>query len=298
MAKTIMTCAVTGGGPIGKHPAIPSDAQGDRRGGDRRRQGRRGHRPYPCARAQDRPGQHGAGLLPRGGGAHPRQRQSTCSSTSPPAPGAMFVPSKDDPGMPGPGTNMCSRRGADAPRGRAEARHLLARSLHHVEPHPRLHERARDPDRDGEAHPRRGRAARARMFRQRRHRARQGFHQERRDRGAGAVPARARHPLWRGGDARDDDLHARPAAARARAGPRSASRARNSRWWRRRCCWAGMCASGSRTTTISSAACSPTTRSSSRRAVEIIRLLGGELATPDEAREMLGLAQVRARAVA
>ncbi len=144
MAKTILTCAVTGGGPIGKHPAIPVT-------------------PKEIAEAAIGAAKAGATI------AHIHVREPKTGQGSmelayyrevverirdsgidvlinlTTGPGALFVPSKDDPGMPGPGTNMCHRRGAGAACAGAQARHLQPRSVHHVEPHARLHERAGDP---------------------------------------------------------------------------------------------------------------------------------------------------------
>jgi len=107
MAKTIITCAVTGGGPIGKHPAIPVT-------------------PQQIAEAAIGAANAGAAIVhchvrePANGQgsmelAYYREvvERIRASRTDvlinlTTGPGAMFVPSKEDPGLPGPGTNMCT----------------------------------------------------------------------------------------------------------------------------------------------------------------------------------------------
>jgi uncharacterized protein (DUF849 family) len=107
MAKTIITCAVTGGGPIGKHPAIPVT-------------------PEQIATAAIGAANAGAAIV------HIHVREPTTGQGSmelayyrevverirgsrtnvlinlTTGPGAMYVPGKEDPGKAGPGTNMCS----------------------------------------------------------------------------------------------------------------------------------------------------------------------------------------------
>lgn len=117
MAKTILTCAVTGGGPIGRHPAIPVT-------------------PKEIAEAALGAAAAGAAIVhihvrePKTGQgsmelAHYREvldrirdRGSDVLINLTTGPGAMFVPSKDDPAQPGPGTNMCSAE--------VRVRHVLA----------------------------------------------------------------------------------------------------------------------------------------------------------------------------
>jgi len=107
MAKTIITCAVTGGGPIGKHPAIPVT-------------------PQQIAEAAIGAANAGAAIVhchvrePANGQgsmelAYYREvvERIRASRTDvlinlTTGPGAMFIPSKEDPGLPGPGTNMCT----------------------------------------------------------------------------------------------------------------------------------------------------------------------------------------------
>src|SRR5487761_1047154 len=107
MTKTIMTCAVTGGGPIGKHPAIPVT-------------------PHQIAEAALGAAEAGVTIVhihvrePKTGqgsmelayyrAAVERIRASAVdvliNLTT--GPGAFFQPSRDNPGMPGPATNMAS----------------------------------------------------------------------------------------------------------------------------------------------------------------------------------------------
>jgi uncharacterized protein (DUF849 family) len=107
MAKTIMTCAVTGGGPIGKHPAIPTT-------------------PKEIAEAAIGAAKAGAAIAhihvrePKTGQGSMelayyrevveriRDSKTDVLINLTTGPGAFFQPSKDDPGKPGPGTNMCS----------------------------------------------------------------------------------------------------------------------------------------------------------------------------------------------
>jgi uncharacterized protein (DUF849 family) len=117
MAKTILTCAVTGGGPIGRHPAIPvtpkeiADAAiGAARAG------------ATIVHIHVREPKTGGGSMElayyrevvervRGSGVDVLINLTT-------GPGAMFVPSKENPGQPGPGTNMCTAE--------VRVRHVLA----------------------------------------------------------------------------------------------------------------------------------------------------------------------------
>jgi len=117
MAKTILTCAVTGGGPIGKHPAVPVT-------------------PQEIAEAAIGAAKAGATIChihvrePKTGQgsmelAYYREVVERIRDSGTDVlinlttgPGAMFVPSKDDPGMPGPSTNMCSAE--------VRVRHVLA----------------------------------------------------------------------------------------------------------------------------------------------------------------------------
>jgi uncharacterized protein (DUF849 family) len=107
MAKTIMTCAVTGGGPIGKHPAVPVT-------------------PPQIAEAAISAAKAGAAIVhihvrdPKTGGgsmelAHYREVVERVRASAvdvlinlTTGPGAMYVPSKDDPGTGGPGTSTRS----------------------------------------------------------------------------------------------------------------------------------------------------------------------------------------------
>jgi len=107
MAKTIITCAVTGGGPIGKHPAIPTT-------------------PKEIADAAIGAANAGAAVVhihvrePKTGQGSMelayyrevveriRQSRTDMLINLTTGPGAMFVPSKEDPGKAGPGTNMCT----------------------------------------------------------------------------------------------------------------------------------------------------------------------------------------------
>ncbi|HUB95384.1 MAG TPA: 3-keto-5-aminohexanoate cleavage protein [Stellaceae bacterium] len=107
MAKHIITCAVTGGGPIGRHPAVPTT-------------------PKEIAEAAIGAAKAGAAV------AHIHVREPKTGQGSmelayyrevverirdskvdllinlTTGPGAFFVPSQEDPGKPGPGTNMRS----------------------------------------------------------------------------------------------------------------------------------------------------------------------------------------------
>jgi len=107
MAKTIITCAVTGGGPIGKHPAIPVT-------------------PKEIADAAIGAANAGASVVhihvrePKTGQGSMelsyyrevveriRQNRTNVLINLTTGPGAMFVPSKEDPAKAGPGTNMQS----------------------------------------------------------------------------------------------------------------------------------------------------------------------------------------------
>jgi uncharacterized protein (DUF849 family) len=107
MAKTIMTCAVTGGGPIGKHPAVPVT-------------------PKEIAEAAIGAAKAGAAIAhihvrePKTGQgsmelAYYREVVERIRASAvdvlinlTTGPGAFFQPSKDNPGMPGPNTNMAS----------------------------------------------------------------------------------------------------------------------------------------------------------------------------------------------
>jgi uncharacterized protein (DUF849 family) len=117
MAKTILTCAVTGGGPIGRHPAVPVT-------------------PKEIAEAAIAAATAGATIVhihvrePKTGQgsmelAYYREvverirdngTEMLINLTT--GPGAMFVPSKENPGEPGPGTNMCTAE--------VRVRHVLA----------------------------------------------------------------------------------------------------------------------------------------------------------------------------
>lgn len=107
MAKTIITCAVTGGGPIGKHPAIPVT-------------------PVEIAAAAIGATNAGAAIVhihvrePKTGQGSMelayyrevveriRGSRTNVLINLTTGPGAMYVPSQEDPGKAGPGTNMCS----------------------------------------------------------------------------------------------------------------------------------------------------------------------------------------------
>lgn len=105
--KTIMTCAVTGGGPIGRHPAIPvtpkeiADAAVSA--------ARAGASIVHIHVREPKTGQGSMELAYyrevveriRGSGSDVLINLTT-------GPGAMFVPDKEDPGKAGPGTNMCT----------------------------------------------------------------------------------------------------------------------------------------------------------------------------------------------
>jgi 3-dehydrocarnitine:acetyl-CoA trimethylamine transferase len=117
MAKTILTCAVTGGGPIGKHPAIPVT-------------------PKEIAEAALGAAKAGATIChihvrePKTGQgsmelAYYREVVERIRDSATDVlinlttgPGAMFVPGKDDPATAGPGTNMCGAA--------VRVRHVLA----------------------------------------------------------------------------------------------------------------------------------------------------------------------------
>ena len=107
MAKTIITCAVTGGGPIGKHPAIPVT-------------------PKQIAEAAIGAAKAGASIIhvhvrdPETGRgsmelAHYRETVERIRASGvdivinlTTGAGAFYQPDLDNLGMPGPGTNMCS----------------------------------------------------------------------------------------------------------------------------------------------------------------------------------------------
>ncbi len=68
-------------------------------------------------------------LLPRGGGGRIRASGVDILINLTTGPGAMFVPAKDNPGMPGLGTNMATAAVRTQHVGGLEARHLLAFDL-------------------------------------------------------------------------------------------------------------------------------------------------------------------------
>jgi uncharacterized protein (DUF849 family) len=107
MAKTIITCAVTGGGPIGKHPAIPvtpaeiaAAAIGAANAG------------AAIAHIHVREPKTGQGSMElayyREVVERIRGSRTNVLINLTTGPGAMYVPSREDPGKAGPGTNMCS----------------------------------------------------------------------------------------------------------------------------------------------------------------------------------------------
>jgi len=117
MAKTLLTCAVTGGGPIGRHPAIPVT-------------------PKEIADAAIGAARAGASIVhihvrePKTGQgsmelAYYREVVERIRASGvdvlinlTTGPGAMFVPSREDPAVAGPGTNMCTAE--------VRVRHVLA----------------------------------------------------------------------------------------------------------------------------------------------------------------------------
>ena len=73
--EVFITCAVTGAGDTaGRSDKVPVTPTADRRRGDRGGEGRRGHRPHPCARPRDGQGRARPKTLSRGRGARPRVR--------------------------------------------------------------------------------------------------------------------------------------------------------------------------------------------------------------------------------
>ena len=89
-------------------------------------------------------------------------------------------------------------------------------------------------------------------------------------------------------------MYMRNLLPRARRGLPSASRCISSRWWRRPCCSAATCGSGSRTISIWGKASSrPATPRWSRRPAASSRSSATIVATPNDAREILGLPAAR-----
>jgi uncharacterized protein (DUF849 family) len=107
MAKTIITCAVTGGGPIGKHPAIPTTPQQIAEAAISAANA--GAAIVHCHVREPKTGQGSMELAYyREVVERVRQSRTDVLINLTTGPGAMFVPSKEDPNQPGPGTNMCS----------------------------------------------------------------------------------------------------------------------------------------------------------------------------------------------
>ena len=105
----------------------------------------------------------------------------------------------------------------------------------------------------------------------------------------GDVPAVHGHPVRRAGRSRRCWRPWPRRSRRAWCGRRSRSGGCRCRGWRSRCCSAGTCGSGWRTTSTSAAATRSPTRQLVANAVTIIKAMGAEVATPDEAREILAL---------
>jgi len=107
MAKTILTCAVTGGGPVGNHPAIPVTPKeiADAAIGAAKAGASITHihvrDPKTKAGSMELAYYREVVERVRGSGVDVIINLTTGA-------GAMFVPSKENPGVAGPGTNMCS----------------------------------------------------------------------------------------------------------------------------------------------------------------------------------------------
>ena len=109
------------------------------------------------------------------------------------------------------------------------------------------------------------------------------------DRRPADVPAVHGHPVRRPARARPCWPRWWRRSRRAWCGPRSPSGACRCRGWRSRCCSAATCGSAWRTTSTSAGATRSPTRQLVANAVTIITAMGAEVATPDEAREILAL---------
>ena len=292
--KVMISCAVTGSADTpGKNPAVPvTPEQIAASAIDAAKAGAaivHIHVRDPKTDAAE----HGRRALRRGGRPHPLERHRRGHQPDH-RPGGRFSPDADDPMKPGPGTTLRTprQRVQHVLDLRPEICSLDMGSMNMGAE--RVREHAADPRGDGDRHPRRRRDAGARGVRDRAPAARQAHDRDRPHQGARHVPDLPRHRLGPAGDARGDELHAQPAARGLRPGSRSAFRCTSSRWPRRRCCSAAMCASGWRTISIWSAA-------SSRRAMprwsprrrRSSNCSACSVATPAEARQMLGLAQPR-----
>ena len=89
-------------------------------------------------------------------------------------------------------------------------------------------------------------------------------------------------------------MYMRNLLPRIHPGSPSAFRCISSRWWRRPCCWAAIRASGSRTISICERGkLAPSNAALVEKAGRIIEELGDIVATPDDAREILGLNAAR-----
>ena len=164
---------------------------------------------------------------------------------------------------------------------------------------PRLHQHADAPQGDGARDQGCRRDAGTRSVRDRAPAAGQALSRERAGEGPGHVPDLPRHLLGPAGHPRGDDLHAQPFAARTAPGSRSASRSGSSRWWRRRCCSAAIPASGMEDNIyLEKGKLAPSNAALVEKAGRIIQILGDEIATPADARQMLGIgANARANTI-
>ena len=197
----------------------------------------------------------------------------------------------DDPSGFAEGTDLVNGIERLAHVSRAAARHLhaglrqpeLRRGQPGLRQHPGHAARGRQTD------PGAGRAARAGDLRHRSPVVRQQAGRRGPDRRPADVPAVHGHPVRRAARAR---ACWRPWPRRSRrgwCGPRSRSGACRCRGWRSRCCSAGTCGSAWRTTSTSAAANKVTNAQLVANAATIVTAMGAEVATPDEAREILAL---------
>ena len=109
--KVMISCAVTGSADSpGKNPAVPVTPEQIASLGDRCRQGRRRHRPHPCARPED----HARRAWTARSIAEVVERIRASGTdvviNLTTGPGGRFSPDADDPMKPGPGTTLRTPR--------------------------------------------------------------------------------------------------------------------------------------------------------------------------------------------
>ncbi len=216
---------------------------------------------------------------------------STSSSTRPPGMGGDLMLDPQNPTHVRRGHRPGQRRRAARARRGAAARHLHARlrqpQLRRGQPGLRQH--PGHAARGRQAHPGARRALRDGDLRHRAPVVRQPARRGGPDRRPGDVPALHGHPVRRARRPGPAGGDGRPAARGRACGRRSRSAGCRCRGWRSRCCSAGTCGSAWRTTSTSAAGVKATNAQLVERARTIVEAMGAEVATPDEAREILRL---------